>query len=191
VDGYRRSLDPKVSSPSPLLSTSLPFSLPVRAAPLPLPFPSYGPVRPPRRCPALPSVWPCPPRWRPCPSPRRGLSGPPTAPLHSPRRAQRVRIHAQFCSRARCLKFSLISFKFSLISVLRRALRRTTIHFNFRLFNVLHRAFSRAKFYFKLISSDVCRRALPLATLYVIFVFNSSISLRASSRDDSFNFSLV
>jgi hypothetical protein len=36
VDGCRRLLDPKVRSPSPLLSPSLPFSLPMRVAPLSL-----------------------------------------------------------------------------------------------------------------------------------------------------------
>jgi hypothetical protein len=84
-----------------------------------------------------------------------------------------------------------IYFKFRFISVLHRALHRATIYFNFRLFNVLRHAFSRATFCFKFTSSGICRRALRRATLYVIFIFNSSVSLRASSRDDSFNFSLV
>jgi hypothetical protein len=75
--------------------------------------------------------------------------------------------------------------------VLRRALRHVTIHFNFRLFNVLRRAFSHVTFCFKFSSSGVCHRALRRAALYVIFIFNSSVSLRTSSRDDSFNFSLV
>jgi hypothetical protein len=75
--------------------------------------------------------------------------------------------------------------------MLRGALRRTMIHFNFRLFNVLRRAFSRTMFCFKFSSSGVCRRALRRATLYISFIFNSSVSLHASSRDDSFNFSLV
>jgi hypothetical protein len=42
-------------------------------------------------------------------------------------------------------------------------------------------------FCFKFSLSDVCCRALRRATLDVIFIFNSSVSLRASSRDDSFN----
>jgi hypothetical protein len=42
-------------------------------------------------------------------------------------------------------------------------------------------------FYFKFSSSDVCCRALRRTTLDVIFIFNSSVLLRASSRDDSFN----
>jgi hypothetical protein len=84
-----------------------------------------------------------------------------------------------------------IYFKFRFISVLCRAFHCTTIHFNFRLFNVLRRAFRRAIFCFKFSLSGVCRRALRRATLYVIFMFNSNVSLRASSRDDSFNFSLV
>jgi hypothetical protein len=83
------------------------------------------------------------------------------------------------------LRRATIYFKFRFISVLRRA----TIHFNFRLFNVLRRAFSRAVF-FKFSSSGVCRRAF-VATLYVILMFNSSVSLRAPSCDNSFNFNLV
>jgi hypothetical protein len=98
-------------------------------------------------------------------------------------------------------KFSLFSFKFSsiyvlrratiyfqfrFISVLRRALRRVTIHFNFRLFNVLRRAFRRMTIYFKFSLSGACRRVLCRAKLYVIFIFNSSVSWRVSSRDDSF-----
>jgi hypothetical protein len=69
--------------------------------------------------------------------------------------------------------------------VLRRALRRVMIHFNFRLFNVLHRTFSHVTFCFKFGLSGIGRRALRRATPYVIFIFNSSVSLRASSRDDS------
>jgi hypothetical protein len=87
----------------------------------------------------------------------------------------------------RALRRATIHFKFRFISVLRRA----TIHFNFRLFNVLCHVFSRAAFCCKFSLNCVCRRALRRPTLYIIFVFNSSVSLRASSRDDSFNFSLV
>jgi hypothetical protein len=89
------------------------------------------------------------------------------------------------------LRRVMIYFKFSFISVLRRTLRRTTIHFNFRLFNVLCRSFRRATIYSKFSVSDVCRRALRRAALYVIFTFNSSVSWRASSHNDSFSFSLV
>jgi hypothetical protein len=88
-------------------------------------------------------------------------------------------------------KFSLINFNFSLIYVLRRALRRVMIHFNFglfsvlrratiyfnfRLFNVLRRTFRRAAIYSKFCLSGVYHRALHRATFYVIFIFNSSIS---------------
>jgi hypothetical protein len=72
-----------------------------------------------------------------------------------------------------------------------RAFRRATIHFKLRFIGMLRRAFSHAVFCFKFSLIGVCHRALHRATLYVIFVFNSSVSLRASSRDDSFNFSLV
>jgi hypothetical protein len=61
------------------------------------------------------------------------------------------------------------------------------IDFNFRLFNVLRRATIYSKFRL----SDVCCRALRRAMIYVIFIFNSSVPLRASSHDDSFSFSLV
>jgi hypothetical protein len=37
----------------------------------------------------------------------------------------------------------MFCFQFSLIHVLRRALRRATIYFNFRLFSVLHHALRR------------------------------------------------
>jgi hypothetical protein len=42
-------------------------------------------------------------------------------------------------------------------------------------------------FCFKFSLSDVCCRALRHMTLDVIIIFNSSVSLRALSRDDSFN----
>jgi hypothetical protein len=72
-----------------------------------------------------------------------------------------------------------------------RALRRGTVHLKFRLFNVRRRASSRATFRFKFSLSDVCCRALRRAMLVVIFIINSSVSLCASSRDDSFYFSSV
>jgi hypothetical protein len=89
------------------------------------------------------------------------------------------------------LRRTTIHFKFRFISVLRPALRHATIHFNFRLFNMLCRTFSYATFCFKFSLSGVCRRALRRATLYIIIIFNSSVSLHAPSRDDSFNFNLV
>jgi hypothetical protein len=75
--------------------------------------------------------------------------------------------------------------------VLRRAFRRATVHLKFRLFNVWRRASSCVTFHFKFSLSDVCCRALRHATLDVIFIINSTVSLRASSHDDSFYFSLV
>jgi hypothetical protein len=191
VDGCRRSSSPEVSSPfpTPLLSLSL---SPRRR------------VWPPGRLPALalaPSPGATPPRLA-VPPPRDPILAVPSA---RSRGAQRVPVRAVTFPRtaiARAtFKFYLISFKFSLIYVLRRAtiyfkfrfisvlrhmLHRMTIHFNFRLFNVLRRAFYRATIYFKFSLSGVCRRALRRATLYVIFIFNSSVLLRALSRDDSF-----
>jgi hypothetical protein len=87
----------------------------------------------------------------------------------------------------RVLRRAMIQFKFRFISVL----RRTTIHFNFRLFNVMRHTFNCAIFCFKFCLSGVCCRALCRATLYVIFIFNSGVSWRALSRDDSFNSRLV
>jgi hypothetical protein len=66
------------------------------------------------------------------------------------------------------LRRTTIHFKFIFISVL----RRTKIQFNFRLFNV----FRRTTFCFKFSLSGVYCRALHRATLYVIFIFNSSVS---------------
>jgi hypothetical protein len=82
--------------------------------------------------------------------------------------------------------FSLISFEFSLINVLRCTLRRATIHFkfifinelcralrramirlNFRLFNVWRRASSCTMFRCKFSLDDICRRAFRCATLNV------------------------
>jgi hypothetical protein len=86
VDGYRRFLDPKVSSPllslSLSLSLSLPFPLP-RACPWPLaraslhgPRPPAARLRPPRRArPRPPGVWTLAPAARP-PWPRGTAPGP-------------------------------------------------------------------------------------------------------------------
>jgi hypothetical protein len=54
-------------------------------------------------------------------------------------------------------------FYFSLVDVLRRALRRMTIHFKFIFINEL----CRATFRFKFSLDDVCRRAFRRATLNV------------------------
>jgi hypothetical protein len=99
VGGCRRSSDPKVSFLSPLLSPSLPFSLLVRAAPLPLPLggaPAPSPIRRlirplpagawPSRLPVcrlvrpLPAgAWPSRPRAWPSARPRRGPCSSPGA----------------------------------------------------------------------------------------------------------------
>jgi hypothetical protein len=84
----------------------------------------------------------------------------------------------------RALRRVTIYFKFSFISVLCRALCRATIHLKFRLFNVWPRASSRTTFRFKFSLCDVRCRALRRATLDIIFIINSSVSLRAPSRDD-------
>jgi hypothetical protein len=76
----------------------------------------------------------------------------------------------------RALRRATIHFKFRFISVLCRAIRRATIHFNFRLFNVLCRVFCHVTFCFKFSLNSVWRRTLRRATLHVIFRFNSSVS---------------
>jgi hypothetical protein len=84
-----------------------------------------------------------------------------------------------------------IYFNFRFISVLCRVFHHATVRLKFRLFKVWRRASSRAMFCFKSSSSDVCCHALRLTTFDVIFIINSSVSLCASSRDDSFYFSSV
>jgi hypothetical protein len=89
------------------------------------------------------------------------------------------------------LRCTTIYFNFRFVSMLRRALRRTTVHLKFRLFNVWRRTSSRMMFSFKFSLSDVCCRPLRRATLDVIFIINSSVSLHASSHGDSFYFSSI
>jgi hypothetical protein len=131
--------------PSPLLSPS----------PSPFPFPSLSPARDP----FLRALW-----WPPAPScrglgattgaapahssgtvarhlgsglgsVRRGPSGTAAQPLgRSPARAARPRERAALV--ARHLNVSLISFKFGLINMLRRALRRATINLKFRFISI-------------------------------------------------------
>jgi hypothetical protein len=85
----------------------------------------------------------------------------------------------------RALRRATIHFKFTFTHVLCRTLCRVTIHFNFGLFNVWHRASSRATFRFKFSLDDICCRALCRATVDVIFIISSSVSWRAPSRDES------
>jgi hypothetical protein len=89
------------------------------------------------------------------------------------------------------LRRAMIYFNFRFISVLRHALRRVMVHLKFSLFNVRRCASSRATFRFKFSLSDVCCRALRRTTFDVISIINSSVSLHASSRDDSFYFGSV
>jgi hypothetical protein len=110
VDGYRRSLDPKVSSP--LLSPSIPFSLHVRAVPLPLPFGAQPPRRP---CPS-PRVAPSGLPGGALPSPRRGPicppDGAPTLPLGTSPRCRPCPPPARAaCSRMRAVPFPRAMFK--------------------------------------------------------------------------------
>jgi hypothetical protein len=137
VDGYRRILDPKVSSPFPVSLPPSPFLPP--CARCPRPYPSS-------RSPRGPSPLPLGAATRPVPTPRRGSAWPPylpsarqrgPLPLPLPRGAwplvqladpgTRSAFPRAQLLRARRLNFSLISFKFSLINVLCRVLRRATI----------------------------------------------------------------
>jgi hypothetical protein len=140
-----------------------------------------------------PPCGPClahPRRRPPCPrrgcAPRRDSRG-----LACPRRSlarpgtRNVLPRAQPQCARRSI-FSLISFGFSLINVLRRALHRAMIHFkfifinelccalrratirlNFILFNVWRRASSRATFRFKFNLDGVCRCVFRRTTLNI------------------------
>jgi hypothetical protein len=107
-------------------------------------------------------------------APRAVLAAPSPAPAHARarapvaltpraparlvwhRRAQRALARTTVVVRRSTL--SLIHFNFSLVDVLRRALRRVTIHFKFILINVLCRALCRATIQFKFIFvNDLCR----------------------------------
>jgi hypothetical protein len=160
-------------------------------------MPSPGPATPHPRRPSRPGGRVRAP-GSPCPSGRALSPG----VARVPRRASCIPTRLTVV--ARCLTFDLTHFKFSLVNMLRRALRRATIHFkftfihvlhralrratihfNFRLFNVWRRASSRATFCFKFRLDDVCRRALRRVTLDVIFIISSRVSWRAPSRDES------
>jgi hypothetical protein len=112
-----------------------------------------------------------------------------SAPLRAaPTRAARPRspVPARVVPVARHLNFSLISFKFGLINVLRRALHRATIYVKFRFISVLR----RAMIYFNFRFISVLRRALCRTTVHLKFsLFN--VEHRASSRATfRFKFSL-
>ena len=138
---------PEVSSP-----LSLSLSL----------FPSPSPSSPrglPARAPGAPAL----PLATPGGSPLLGGRAP--AALACPQRAQRALARTTVVVRRSTL--SLIYFNFSLVDVLRRALRRAAIHSKFIFINELCRTLRRAMFRFKFSSVDVCRRAFRRATLNV------------------------
>jgi hypothetical protein len=68
---------------------------------------------------------------------------------------------------ARRLNFSLISFKFGLINVLRRALRRAMIYLKFRFISVLR----RAMMYFNFRFISVLRRVLHRTMVHLNLVY--------------------
>jgi hypothetical protein len=64
----------------------------------------------------------------------------------------------------------LVSFKISLMSAFRRALRRTTIQFKFIFINVLRRALRRATIQFKFVFINVLHRAPRRATILLVYI---------------------
>jgi hypothetical protein len=118
--------------------------------------------------------------------PRAGGRAPtrPAAPsaapvLACPRHAQHALVRATVV--ARRSTFVLTHVNFSLVDVLRRALRRATVHSKFVFINVLRRALRRATIHFKFIFIKVLCRALCRATIR--FKFSSvDVSRRAFRR---------
>jgi hypothetical protein len=128
----RRGLGPPAARPRPPSGAP---SAPRRRAPAP-----------PWRAPASPGDTPHPPSW-PWP-PRRAASAPARSPCSgsaAPRGLPSAFPRAQ-PQRVRRSNFSLISFEFSLMNMLRRALCRTTNEFNFRFISVVRRATSWINF---------------------------------------------
>jgi hypothetical protein len=149
---------PPLSLPLPLSPFPLPFLLPCAppAAPSRAPCGLVARPRAPRSCrvPGGPAPsTPCP--AAPFPAPRAPVAPRPRGPCalarprvpggsrpggralspgvaRVPRRAPRIPAHVTVVTR--CLTFGLFNFKFGLVDVLRRALRRTTIHLNSPLF---------------------------------------------------------
>jgi hypothetical protein len=141
----------------------------------------------------------------PLPCPRAPWRGPDLAPgarnaftyARSPVPTRTALACATFKFRLTSFKFSLIYvlrrvlrratiyFKFRFIRVLRRTIRRVTINFNFRLFNVLCRVFSRATFSFNSVqvAYAVVRFVMRRFTLisYLIQVFRCALR-RATIR---------
>jgi hypothetical protein len=130
---------------APLLPAARPRPPPA-ARPLlprsaPPPSPAACPLAPRRRGPRPPpSARPSPPDTA-LASPARGL-GTGVQPLRRQRGPSRL-AYAQ-PQRARQSNFSLISFEFSLMNVLRRTPRRATNEFKFRFINVVHHTLRRA-----------------------------------------------
>jgi hypothetical protein len=197
VSGCRRSSSPEESFPSPLFSRSSSLSLrscprrPCTSPGAPLLSPGAAATRPPppARWSGLDATSLARPqrlaaRWRdqprrvaPTPRPRGTCSPVPGTRSSNPVHVALACLAFKF-NLIHVLRRATIHFKFIFISVSHRTIRRVTIHFNFSLGNVLRCVTFRFKF--SLIS--VCRRA----TFRVNFIFNSSVSLRALSRDDSF-----
>jgi hypothetical protein len=86
---------------------------------------------------------------------------------------------------ARRPTLGLVSFKFSLMSVLSRALRRATIQFKFVFINVLRRMLRRATIHFKFVFIKVRCRALRRATIR--FKFSSVDVSRRAFRHTTLN----
>jgi hypothetical protein len=101
---------------------------------------------------------------RPCPSPYPvGLAPRAPARLACPRHAQHALARATVVALRSTLV--LIHFNFSLVDVLRRALRRAMVHSKFVFINMLRRALHCATILFKFIFIKELCRALRRATI--------------------------
>jgi hypothetical protein len=89
------------------------------------------------------------------PAPARGLD-PPARGFSSPV--------------ARRPTLGLVSFKISLMSALRRVLRRAMIQFKFVFINVLRRVLRRAAIQFKFVFINVLRHALRRAMILLVYI---------------------
>jgi hypothetical protein len=112
---------------------------------------------------------------RPCPARRLGpaplrLRAPAASRLRAPgarsRFARSGFARVRLCRAMFNFQFNPF-FNFSLVDVLRRALRHATIHFKFIFINELCRALRRTTFHFKFGFDDVCHRAFRRVMLNV------------------------
>jgi hypothetical protein len=149
-------------------------SPPVPGGARPLPSPAALGPAPPLPRPARPLLSPLRRRSaRPCsPAPWRvpararlgaGVASAPGDAAPAPARGRSSPV-------ARCPTLGLVSFKISLMSALRRALRRAMIQFKFVFINVLRRTLRRAMIQFKFVFINVLRRAVRRTTILLVYI---------------------